>query len=72
MPGAPSWLDAELAGSEFADERLGKRLRVRLEQMGGAVGESLPMACQDWAATKAAYRFFSNDRVSEAEILAGH
>jgi hypothetical protein len=30
------------------------------------------MACQDWAATKAAYRFFSNDRVSEAEILAGH
>ena len=30
------------------------------------------MACQDWANTKAAYRFFSNDRVSEREILAGH
>jgi hypothetical protein len=30
------------------------------------------MACQDWAATKAAYRFFSNERVSEQEILAGH
>ena len=28
--------------------------------------------CQDWANTKAAYRFFSNDRVSEADILAGH
>ena len=38
----------------------------------GRVGESLPMACQDWAATKAAYGFLSNDRVSEAEILAGH
>jgi len=24
------------------------------------------------ANTKAAYRFFSNDRVSEADILAGH
>ncbi len=36
------------------------------------MGESLPLACQDWANTKAAYRFFSNERVSEAEILAGH
>jgi len=27
---------------------------------------------QDWAGTKAAYRFFSNDRVSEEEILRGH
>jgi transposase-like protein len=30
------------------------------------------MACQDWASTKAAYRFFSNDRVDENEILSGH
>jgi hypothetical protein len=28
--------------------------------------------CQDWANTKAAYRFLDNDRVSEAQILAGH
>jgi hypothetical protein len=33
---------------------------------------SLPLACQDWANTKAAYRFFANERVTEAEILAGH
>jgi hypothetical protein len=30
------------------------------------------MACQDWAAPKAAYRFFSNRRVDESIILAGH
>ena len=36
------------------------------------VGDSLPAACEDWANTKAAYRFFSNDRVTEQEILAGH
>jgi hypothetical protein len=30
------------------------------------------MACQDWATTKAAYRFLSNERVSERDILAGH
>src|SRR5918994_568346 len=40
--------------------------------MDGAIGASLPLVCQDWATTKAAYRFFSNDRVSEAQILAGH
>lgn len=30
------------------------------------------MACQDWANTKAAYRFLSNERVDEADILSGH
>jgi hypothetical protein len=53
-----SWLDEELAGSTFAYARLGQRLRRLLEQLGGAMGASLPLACQDWAATKAAYRFF--------------
>jgi hypothetical protein len=47
-------------------------LRKLLERMDGAMGASIPLACQDWANTKAAYRFFSNERVSEAEILAGH
>lgn len=67
-----AWLDTELAGCSLADERLTRRLRKVLAQIGGAMGRSLPLACQDWANTKAAYRFFSNDRVSEAEILAGH
>ena len=66
------WWDRELAGCAFADERLGRRLRKLVERMAGAIGGSLPFACQDWAATKAAYRFFSNERVSEAQILAGH
>jgi hypothetical protein len=67
-----AWFDREIAGCRFADERLNKRLRKLLERMGDAVGDSIPLACQDWANTKAAYRFFSNDRISEAEILAGH
>lgn len=36
------------------------------------MGQSIPFACQDWSNAKAAYRFLSNDRVSEADILAGH
>ena len=34
--------------------------------------QSLPFACQDWSNAEAAYRFLSNERVSEADILAGH
>jgi hypothetical protein len=70
--GTDSWLDDELAECAFADERLGQRLRKLLKRMEGAMGESLPLACQDWANTKAAYRFLANGRVSEAEILRGH
>jgi Transposase DNA-binding len=69
---ARSWWEHELAGCAFADARLGLRLRKLIEKMDGAIGASLPLVCQDWANTKAAYRFFSNDRVSEAQILAGH
>lgn len=69
---AASWVEQELAGSKFRDERLGQRLRKFLTQMASAVGEPIPLACQDWANTKAAYRFLSNGAVSEGEILEGH
>src|ERR1051325_6586969 len=63
-----SWIDQELAGCRFADARLGKRFLMLMEQLSEGIGRTIP----DWAATKAAYRFLDNDRVSEAEILAGH
>ena len=69
---ADAWFDRELAGCSFADDRLNKRFRKVLAQIGSAMGQSIPLVCQDWANTKAAYRFFSNERVSEADILAGH
>jgi Transposase DNA-binding len=70
--GAETWVDREVAGCEFRDERLAKRFRKLLGRIGSALGRSIPLVCQDWANTKAAYRFFSNDRVSEEEILTGH
>jgi hypothetical protein len=66
------WIDNELARCKFRDERHGKRLRKLLDQLSENIGGSIPWACQDWANTKAAYRFFANDRVSEKDILAGH
>lgn len=69
---ANSWIEQEIAGCEFEDVRLGRRFGNLLEQIGDAVGESIPLACQDWANAKAAYRFLSNDRVTEKDILSGH
>src|SRR5216684_8917575 len=66
------WIDREISGCQFRDARLGDRFRKLLTQIGSAMGQSIPLVCQDWANTKAAYRFFSNARVSEDQILTGH
>jgi len=70
--GGHDWIEQELAASTLPDARLEKRLRSVVEQLAKGVGRSIPFACQDWASAKAAYRFFSNGRVSEEQILAGH
>ena len=57
--GSDAWFDRELAGCSFADERLNKRLHKLVAQIGSAMGQSIPLVCQDWANTKAAYRFLS-------------
>ena len=66
------WICDEVLGCQFRDRRLGKRFKVVLNQLSEASCESIPLACQDWANAKAAYRFFANERVSEADILSGH
>ena len=66
------WFDEELAGCRLGVGRSDRRLRQLVERMEVGFGESIPLACQEWAGTKAAYRFFSNERVSEEEILRGH
>ena len=66
------WVKQELEQCKFKDARISKRFQKVCKLLYNGVGESIPFACQDWANTKAAYRFFSNDRVNEAEILSGH
>ena len=66
------WIESELASCKFNDARHGTRLRKLLAQLSENIGGSIPWASQDWANTKAAYRFFSNPRISEAQILGGH
>ena len=66
------WTESEVDESAFKDARLGRRFGEVIRQIGDGMGESIPYACQDWANTKAAYRFLANNRVEEAEILSGH
>lgn len=66
------WVEREIEECEFPDQRLKARFRNLLALLGEKIGAGLPAACQEWAATKAAYRFFSNPRVDENIILAGH
>jgi hypothetical protein len=67
-----AWVQSETEKSAFGDARLGERLAKLLGDFSQRIGQSIPLACQDWAATKAAYRFLDNPEVDEAAILAGH
>lgn len=65
------------AAKEFDDVNLGdKRLNTRLIRICDRFSESpespINQACEDWAETKAAYRFFQNDNIDVKEILKSH
>lgn len=67
-----AWVGPELVDTALPDQRLTARLGRLLSDFADRIGGTVPMACQDWAATKAAYRFFDNPRVSDRAILGGH
>ncbi len=56
----------------MGDARLNARLFAIATALAEHPEQSLPQACEDWAATKAAYRFFDNPSVDPEEILAAH
>jgi IS4 transposase len=66
------WATAEMQTANLGDERLTKRLISLLDTLGSTPEESIPVACGGWAETKAAYRFFDNDKVSAEKILMPH
>jgi hypothetical protein len=65
-------VNRELDGVRFPDQRPKARLGKILRDFGQRIGQTLPTECQDWAATKAAYRFLSNPRVDEYITLSAH
>jgi len=67
-----SWTEEEFSQASFNDERLRKRFELLVDQLGQKAGRSIPFACEDWAATKAAYRFFDNPKVDQKEMVRTH
>jgi transposase len=67
-----AWVESEVVNSKFPDKRLKTRFAELLSSLGKKIGDTIPTACVDWAATEAAYRFLSNARVDENGILSGH
>ena len=66
------WVKKELKHMDLKDERLVNRLGMLLEAFTEKPSSSIPKACGSPAETKAAYRFFENERVEADEIREGH
>jgi len=63
---------AELDGIQLGDKRLNRRSKQLLEALAANPEASINSACQGWADTMAAYRFFDNSAVAPEKILRPH
>ncbi len=68
----PLWAFNEFSGAEFKDPRLTRRLQWLAKDFIQQPLASIPQACGNWANSKGAYRFFSNEKVSFEAILDRH
>ena len=66
------WSALELRHVDLGDRRLDRRLVKLVDDLLHAPEASVPQASGDWAATKAAYRFWDNPRVDPDAIRAAH
>jgi hypothetical protein len=69
---ASDWVMEEMGTVELGDVRLKKRLQLIVQRMFASPVKSLKAACKGWAETIAAYRFFNDEKVTEAALLAPH
>jgi hypothetical protein len=67
-----AWIEAETKGADFGDERLNRRFGLLLDCLSDKPSLSIPAACQGWAETAAAYRFFDNPKTDAAKVLKPH
>lgn len=67
-----SWTNNEFLSVDLGDERLNKRLSIISERFAQAPLSPINHACGDWKETKAAYRFFNNDKIAYQDITRSH
>ena len=66
------WAQEEMATAQLQDQRLNRRLRKVLSDLGDRPAASIPAACGGHAEMTAAYRFFDNPKVTSAKVLEPH
>jgi Transposase DNA-binding/Transposase Tn5 dimerisation domain len=66
------WAAIELQDLDLGDARRTRRAIQLVETLALAPQASVPNACGTWAATKAAYRFWSTPEVTPAAMRAAH
>lgn len=67
-----TWAFNEFKAVDFGDTRLTQRLIKLSNDLSELPEGSINQACGSWSQTKAAYRFFKNEKVNEAMILSNH
>ena len=67
-----AWIAAELENADLGDRRLNARFGILLDRLSQRPNLSIPAACEGWAETEAAYRFFNNENVEPSKLLAPH
>jgi len=68
----PDWSSKEFAGIDLGDRRLNERFLSISADLAAQPQAPINQACEDWAATKAAYRFFDNEKSHPELILSPH
>lgn len=66
------WVSKEFGEIDLGDQRLADRLVKLADKLASSPESPINQACGDWANTKAAYRFFQNERIDEKIILQSH
>lgn len=67
-----NWCQEEFSSIRFGDKRLDMRFKRMAKQLAERPSAPINQACEHWADTKAAYRFFANDKVTPQEIRSVH
>jgi hypothetical protein len=72
QPAQGQWATHEFAHAQLPDARLVQRLITVATDFAQHPTAPIPQACGSWDKTKAAYRFFDNDKVQPQALLAAH
>jgi hypothetical protein len=67
-----SWPEQEMSTANFGDARLRRRAQLVLGGLSQRPETSIPSAFGSWSETQAAYRLFSNEKVTADRVLEPH